>query len=137
MNDLSLLLNQAVNVHRKGDLIVADGLYSQILKARPDDFDAQHFLGVLRCQQGRFAEALFLIGGALKTKPNSPTALLHYAVVLDALMHRDEALATYDKVLLIEPNNTEALNNRGNALRELNRLTDARSSYGKALAILS
>jgi hypothetical protein len=50
----SRLLKQAADLHRKGDLAAGERLYSQILKIRPDHFDALHFLRVLRHQQGRY-----------------------------------------------------------------------------------
>jgi tetratricopeptide (TPR) repeat protein len=69
--------------------------------------------GVLRYQQGRFSEALSSIGAALKAGPNSPTLLSNYAVVLDALQRREEALAIYDRALAMKPDYIEALFNRG------------------------
>ena len=98
MQDLSQVFGQATDLHRKGDLAAAESLYLQLLEAQPDHFDALQMLGFLRCQQGRFPEALSSIGAALKTNPDSPTALLNYAVVLDALQRREEALAIYDKL---------------------------------------
>jgi predicted O-linked N-acetylglucosamine transferase (SPINDLY family) len=86
-------------------------------------------LGLLRYQQGRFIEALSLIGAALKTNHNSPRLLLNYAVVIDALRRHEEALAYYDKALEVNPDYAEALFNRGIALAE------ALASYDKALAI--
>jgi protein O-GlcNAc transferase len=44
-------------------------------------------------------------------------------------------LASYDKALAIKPNYADALNNRGNTLRDLKRFGDALVSYDKALAI--
>jgi protein O-GlcNAc transferase len=69
----------------------------QLLEAWPDHFDVLHLLGILRCQQGRFVEALSLIGVALRSKPDFPPALLNYGLALDALKRREEALACYDK----------------------------------------
>lgn len=144
MDDLRLILrgdelvNQAAGLHRKEDLAAAEGLYLQALDAQPDHFDVLHALGFLRYQQGRFTEALSLIGAALKTNPDFPSALVNYAVVLQALNRPAEALASYDKVLAIRPDVVEALCNRGNALRDYYRgdvLRDLNcTAYDKALA---
>jgi tetratricopeptide (TPR) repeat protein len=42
---------------------------------------------------------------------------------------------SYDKALAIRPGYADALNNRGNALRDFKRLEEALASYDKALAI--
>jgi predicted TPR repeat methyltransferase/Flp pilus assembly protein TadD len=131
----SQLLKQAAGLHRKGDLAAAERLYSKLLKARPDQFNVLHLLGILRHQQGRYTEALSPLGAALKINPTFLPALLNYAVVLQALNRPAEALASYYKALAIKPDCAEALNNRGNALRELNRTAEALASFDKALAI--
>src|ERR1700682_2019977 len=135
MHDLSQVFDQAADLYQRGDLAAAEGLFLQVLGAQPDHFDGLQMLGFLRCQQGRFLEALSSIGAALKTNPNSPTALLNYAVVLDALQRRAEALAIYDKALAIKPDYVQALFNRGIALRDLKRPAEALASFDKMLAI--
>jgi len=135
MHDPSQLLNQAADLHRKGNLAATEALYSELLKAQPANFDALQMFGFLRYDQGRFLEALSLIGEALKTNPHSPTALMNYAVVLDALRRCEEALAYYDKALELKPDYAEALFNRGIALRNLNRPAEALVTFDNLLAI--
>jgi tetratricopeptide (TPR) repeat protein len=135
MPDLSQALNQAVDFHRKGNLAAAEGLYLQLLDARADHFDVLQMLGFLRYQQGRFPEALSLIGAALHASPNVPSALLNYGLVLAALKRHEEALASYDKALAIQPSYAEAFYNRGIALRSLGRPAEALASFDRALAI--
>lgn len=55
--------------------------------------------------------------------------------VLHDLERVEEALASYDGALTIEPNYAEALYNRGNALRDLKRPTEALASYDRALQL--
>jgi tetratricopeptide (TPR) repeat protein len=135
MHDPSRVFIQAVDFHRSGNLAAAEGLYLQLIKGRSDHFDARHFLGLLRYQQGRLPEALSLIGAALQTNPKFPPALLNYGLVLVALGRREEALASYESALAIQPNYPEALYNRANVLRGLKRHAEALASYDKALAI--
>jgi tetratricopeptide (TPR) repeat protein len=55
----------------------------------------------------------------------------------DILLDRgriEEALASYDEALAIQPDNAEALSNRGLGLRALGRLEDALASFDRALA---
>ena len=133
--DHSQLLQQATDLHRKGDLAAAEGLYLRILKARPDRFDVLHLLGVLRHQRGQYTEALSSIGAALKTNPTFLPALMSYGIVLQALNRPAEAIAIYNRALAIKPDCAEAFNNRGNALRDLNRTAEALASFDNALAI--
>jgi protein O-GlcNAc transferase len=135
MHDLSQLFDQAADLHRKGDLAAAESLYLQLLEARPDHFDALQMLGFLRYGQGRFLDALSLIGAALKTNPNFPPALLNYAVVLDTLRRREEALAYYDRALALKPDYAEALFNRGIVLQDLKRPAAALASFDEVLKL--
>ena len=81
-DDLEQLLARALRLHQQAQLKDAEQLYQQILRASPGHFEAQHFLGILRHQQGRNADALTLIGGALKARPDSPQALSNQGLVL-------------------------------------------------------
>jgi tetratricopeptide (TPR) repeat protein len=135
MHDLSQQFNQAADLHLKGDFAAAERLYLQVLEAGSDHFNVRQMLGLLRYQQGRFAEALALIGAALHVNPDFPPALLNYGLVLDALGRHAEALASYDKALGLRPDFAEALYHRGVVLRRLERPADALASFERALSI--
>ena len=47
----------------------------------------------------------------------------------------EDAVRIIGKSLQIDPNQTDALNNRGNALRDLKRLDEALVSYDRAIAL--
>ena len=51
------LLQLAMKAHREGDFAAAERLYSKQLRQTPGEFNTLHMLGVMRAQQGRFAEA--------------------------------------------------------------------------------
>jgi protein O-GlcNAc transferase len=127
--------NSAADFQRNGDLVAAESQYSRLLGKWPDNFAVLQEFGFLRFEQGRFLEALSLIGTALKANPNSSIALVNYAVILDALQRREEALAYYDKALAIKPDYAQALFNRGLALRSLKRPAEALASFDMMLAI--
>jgi protein O-GlcNAc transferase len=129
------LLERAMAFHQIGQLADAEQLYLQILRLDAGQFEAQHLLGVLRGQQGRYQEALELIGAALRTRSDWPGALANYGLVLQKLKRHEEALASFDKALAIRSDYFEALNNRGNALSELGRHEEALASYDRALAV--
>jgi tetratricopeptide (TPR) repeat protein len=135
MHDRLQSLQRAVDLHRRGRLAAAEEAYLRLLREQPDNFDALHFLGVLRYQQRRFGEALSLIATALRHNPSFPPALLNHGLVLDALGRPAEALASYDRALTLQPNYAEALFNRGVVLRRLARLRDALAAFAQALSV--
>jgi tetratricopeptide (TPR) repeat protein len=127
-------MGQAMALHRNGNLPEAESIYSQLLGKHPDDFDAQHFLGVLRYQQGRHDEALRLIGTALKTKAGDVGALFHQGLVLASLKRHEDAVASFDSALSIKPDSPDALYHRAIALGVLDRLEEALATYDRLLA---
>jgi protein O-GlcNAc transferase len=135
MHDLTQVFDHAADLHRKGELAAAEGLYLQLLEARPDHFDGLHMLGFLRHQQGRFPEALSLIDRALALKPAHAEALNSRGLGLLGLGRRAEALTSFERALAVRPHYVAALNNRGNILQELNRPAEALASYDRALTI--
>lgn len=131
---LAKALADAMRLHREGALDQAELGYRAILKARPDHFDALHFLAVLRFHRGRGAEALDLIRAALKLNFGAAPAHSNHGLILRECGRAEEALAAFDKALALKPDHVEALNNRGGVLYELGRLEEALASYDKALA---
>ncbi|MEA2929847.1 MAG: protein O-GlcNAc transferase, partial [Hyphomicrobiales bacterium] len=123
-----------MSLHQQGRLPEAEKLYAKILKIEPDHFDALHLLGVLKHQQGNAAEALRLIAAALKADA-TPDAFSNYGNVLCALNRHQEALASYDRALALQPGNVLALTNRGAALNALNRQQEALACYDRALTL--
>lgn len=127
-------LAEAGSRHDRGDLAGAEQFYLKVLQADRRNFEAQHGLGLIRSRQGRIAEALELIAGALAVMPDSPEALCNQGNVLRAAGRLAEALASYDRALAIRPRMMQALFNRGNALNDLGRFTEALASFDGALA---
>ena len=126
--------SQATMLHQRGHLAEAEGLYRQLLSADPHAFAPRHMLGVLLAQQGRLAEAQDMIAAALQRSPRDAGALVNYGNVLNLLGCYQDAIASYDRALILAPD-AETLNNRGNALQGLNRRVEALASYEKALGL--
>jgi predicted O-linked N-acetylglucosamine transferase (SPINDLY family) len=62
-------------------------------------------------------------------------ALINQGNELEDLNQLDQALASYDKALSINPNYARAHSNRGNVLQSLKRFAEALASYQRAIAI--
>ncbi|HEU0289924.1 MAG TPA: tetratricopeptide repeat protein [Burkholderiales bacterium] len=128
-------IQQAVQFHQQGRLKEAEQLYQAVLQQWPDNFDALHYLGVVRVQQGNAGAAVELIARALKQNSRSADAHSNLGNVFQALGRHDEGLSSFDRALAIKPDFADALRNRGIALQSLNRHGEALASYDKALAI--
>ena len=133
--DAKTLIAHAFAVHQAGDLAQADALYSRMLAAMPGHPQISYFLGALRIQQGRNAEALPLLTLAHKANPRNASVVLHIGNALQELGRFEEAVAQYDAALTLKPDFADAANNRGNALRALGRMDAALASFDAALAL--
>jgi len=91
-------------------------------------------LGLVMAQQGRLPEAREMIGSALTRNPRDAGALVNYGNVLTMLGHFGEAIASYDRALVIAPD-AQTWNNRGNALQSLGQRAEALASYERALRL--
>jgi predicted O-linked N-acetylglucosamine transferase (SPINDLY family) len=127
-------LDQARELHRQGNLAMAEEFYFQILQADPVCFGAYLLLGTLRSQQGRIAEAISLIGKSLQICPNDFEALSIYGPLLMAGGRFADALEIFDRALAIRPGIPQGLYNRGLALANLNRFEAALASYDNAIS---
>jgi hypothetical protein len=72
-----------------------------------------HFLGVIRQQQGRHAEALGLIGRAIQIAPGKAAYHNNYGAALISLKRFPEADTSFRRALTIRPNYADALANLG------------------------
>lgn len=128
-------IQKALSLHQQGRLEEAAWVYEGVLQARPNHFDALHFLGVVRLQQGNLEAAVELITRALRREPRSADAHSNLGNVLAELGRHEEAVASYERALALKPDHADALYNRGTALEALNRYEEAVASYDGALAL--
>lgn len=127
------VLQDALSLHQQGRLREAEKLYTRVLKAAPDNFDALHLLGLVNAQNGQMGEAYRLMFAALKINPNVPDVLINFANVLHELKRDDEALASIDKAIALRPGDLDALLHRGNTLSALNRPNEALPCFNAVL----
>ncbi len=133
--DLGQALQEAVTLQQQGRLREAEKIYTRVLKALPDQFDALNLLGTIKAQRGQAGEAYRLITAALKVNPRAPDAWVNLGIVLHALKRDQEALESFDKALALQPGDVDALHQRGNALLTLGRAQDALSAVDQVLSL--
>ena len=128
-------IEQALVLHRDGQLSEAEKIYGAILRIDPGHFDALHLYGVLQHQQGRSLEALRLVGRALRANSSSAEAFSnHRRDSRSPAAARGGACELRVPPLSIRANDVSALYNRGNALKALRRYDEALASYCEVLS---
>ena len=112
-------LNQAIELHQKGQLEDAQACYEKILKTQPLHFDALHLLGAIASQRKNYQAATDLISKAIAINPNSARAHYNLGVALHELKQLDAAISSYNIALRLQPNFPAAHSNRSMALDQL------------------
>ena len=130
-----VLMAQALERHRQGDISGAEQYYRQVLRMVPGDPDAKHMLAVAVAQQGRREEAREMFERVLSAYPRDPLALTNYANVLRELGRHGAALEMLDRALALEPRDAERWHSRGMVLQSLTRFDEALRSVEQALAL--
>jgi tetratricopeptide (TPR) repeat protein len=128
-------LKAATFLHNNGQLDDAIAIYRGVLQLEPENFDANHLLGVARRTQGSFAEAEDLILRALKIRPDNLPALKGLGRVQLCLGKHELALATYARVTARDPDATEAWADQAISLIALERHDEALVCLDRALAL--
>lgn len=126
---------QAVVLHRQGNLSEADALCSEVLHADSRHAGAWHLRGLMALQGGDAARGVDWIERSLSIDPQQPSAHLNIGNYLLNQKQPQLALASFDRALAIKSDYPVALFNRGNALRDLGRFEEALASYDEALRL--
>jgi protein O-GlcNAc transferase len=105
-------LAAAMGHHRAGNLIEAERLYRLLCNAEPRNARALHLLGLVTHQMGRRGAAA-LIGRAVALDPAFAEAHNDHGVILAAEGNLIEALACFERALMLKPNFNDARNNLG------------------------
>jgi protein O-GlcNAc transferase len=133
--DVARTFNQALEFHHQGRIAEAEALYSVVLAARPDHFDALQMLGVIKLGRGDLPAALRLTGAALQQRPTSPQVLLNHGNVLNAMQRHHEALSNFDEAIKRKKGFAEAHCNRGATLLALERNEESLESFRRAIVL--
>jgi tetratricopeptide (TPR) repeat protein len=130
---LQAKFNRGLALHQQGRLTDAERIYGEVLRQKPNHFDALHLLGVISLQTRRTERAVELIKKAIGLDSKSAPAHSNLGNALRDLKRPE--LASCDRAIALKPDYAVAYNNRGNALLDLKRPKDALESYDKAIAL--
>jgi tetratricopeptide (TPR) repeat protein len=126
---------QAIAVHRGGDLAGAERLYREALRLQPDEGAALHLLGVVRAQRGDCQDAIALIERASRILPPSAPLFNDLGLALTGAGRIGDAVEALSRAIAIDPGFLPAYNNLGNARLSLGDPSAAAQAYRQALAL--
>jgi predicted TPR repeat methyltransferase len=127
------MIEHAVELHRAGRLAEAETVYLHLLRLKPNDADALHFLGLLRTHQGRRSAAIEFIQRSVRVMPGNSHAWNNLGNLLLAEDRQDEAEAAYQRATNLNPKMSEAWYNLGILFRRKRRPEDALRSFRNVL----
>jgi tetratricopeptide (TPR) repeat protein len=127
-------LQQAVALHRRGELAAARAGYEAVLGLEPLQPDAWHLLGVIAAQTDDPARAVALIGRAVELDPTNAIAHGNLGSALRARGDLGAALAAYTQAVALQVDYADAHLNRGLVLQDLGEPEAALASYERAIA---
>ena len=128
-------LKAATVLHNAGRIDDAVAIYRGVLQIDPDNFDANHLLGIARRSQGSLAESEELVIRALRARPGSLPALKSLARVQMCLGKHELALETGARITERDPGEAESWSDMGISLLALERHDQALACLDRALKL--
>lgn len=128
-------LSVARELHMAGQLDVAESAYRQLLSARPDDPEVQHYLGILLLQRDRYEEAVCCFKRSIQLDSSNPCVFNNLGIVLQKLGRTEEAAGSYKEAVELQPRFGGAWSNYGFTLSVLGRQEEALQAFNSALLL--
>lgn len=125
-------LERAVELHRQGQLHLAEVAYLAVLRADESNPEALHGLGVLRYQQGWSLSALNLVSRAAEAKPAYFDAYMSLGRIHRDLGYVSAAAQAYGKALELVPDDANAAQDLAGVQDELKRLEESAEVHRRA-----
>jgi Tfp pilus assembly protein PilF len=130
-----LKLNKAVTLHKKGLLDDAQIIYKELLEENPNNFDANHLLGIIKLNKKELVQAIKLFNKAILINPKEAKVFTNLAMSELALNNLDNAFINIKKAISLNPKLVEAHNLMGLYYEKKGNQEDAKKSWLNALTI--
>jgi transcriptional regulator with AAA-type ATPase domain/tetratricopeptide (TPR) repeat protein len=125
----------AAQHYQAGNLGTAEQICRQILQADPADVDTLYLLSMVTYRTGRRAEAIALLGEALRARPDLPVIHHNLGLLLAEQGRREDAVRSLRAALRLQPDAAEVHNHLGKILQQLGRWQQAEASYREAVRL--
>jgi tetratricopeptide (TPR) repeat protein len=131
-DDVSLLCRRAAELiaQRKFDQAEAD--LRRAAKLDDASADVQLNLGILHCRRARWREAIEPLELAVELDPSRVAGHYFLAEAYNQTDRHEDALAQYETVVHLEPDNWRALKGVGIVLDKMGRPAEATQAYKRA-----
>ncbi|HNU72129.1 MAG TPA: FkbM family methyltransferase [Thermodesulfobacteriota bacterium] len=133
MNTAHALFQKAFGDHREGKIADAEAGYRKVLSLAPEHPSALHLLGLIEFDRKNFQAAVPLVKRSLRLVPNDIQWLCNYAVMTDNIGDYGQSVSTYEKVLALDPQHSNALLGLGNGYYEIGDFTKALNTYSSVV----
>ncbi len=134
-NNQKILIERALEFHKKGKVKEAINLYLELISDKKKDPQLLFLLGTAYVQVGKTNLGIEYLQKSLLIKDDNASAHSNLGNAFKNLNRYEEALASYDKAIEINPNFADAYSNRGVILHEIKRYDEALQSYEIAIQI--
>jgi tetratricopeptide (TPR) repeat protein len=126
-------IQQAIALHRNGELEKAEEAYRRVLQSDPDNATATHLLGAIRHQQKDLAVAEKLYRRAVRIQPRYLQAWTNLGLLLQDQTRWAEALECFRAAVALEPSSPSTWNAMGRLLSRTGDLAAAEDAYRQAI----
>ncbi len=133
---LSFLLDNRGNAQiARGNYAAAHADFLKATQLVPDNTQLMTHLAQSLNDLQRHEEALEIFRAIAQKEENSPLTYLHIGFTLSQMRHYREAIVAYDQALTLQPNDANALNNRGLARFNLLDLDGALTDINRSIEL--
>ena len=128
-------LENAVRLHRQGDLSAAESAYRAILVGDPGNTDVLNLLGVLAGQRGQPEEGVALLRRAVAMTPSNPEYQFNLGLMQDGLGRNQPALDAFRLAARHAPRDPQCVHGWARAAMKTGSYAEADQAYAALLAL--
>lgn len=130
-----LSLNDAMGLHRAGDISGARDAYRAMLAADPEDINAIYLLGTTEMQLGELDAAIAHLSAAADRMPGFAPVQLNLGLAMRAAGQLQDAMAAFERAAKTQPDHANAWSNVGATAFALGDMRRAREAFVHAVAL--
>ena len=128
-------LKEALFFHQNGQIIRAIGLYEEIIKISPKNYDAFHLAGLAYTSVHKIDVAIKYLSKSLEINPKFYPAYQSLGNAYFMANKLEKSLECYNKFIPSQPKLPDAHYNKGLLLFNLGRIDEAIASYKQAIEL--
>ncbi len=130
-------LQQAIQLHRKGDLDAAHEIYTDLLKEDAQNADVIYLISLVALQVNQHLDAVNILVHAIKLNNKEPRYLFALGYISQDLGWDEQAENAYQQAIILKQDFSEAFSNMGHLHTGFNRYQDAIRCYQASINLNS